>query len=446
MRTFRSQRLEKLLGTQITAESLAWEHLVRLKDAKVREAADLDYKLLYGPQSGDRHKPGGDVAAMANTQGGLIIVGAKEDNDAQLTDLPGVALSEKEHIRLLSLIGDHVHPYAEFEVLSVPDPGRDGIGCYVIAVHRSPRFPHGVLINKGYRWPRRIGHTTTHMSESEVANAYRARFALAHDQLGRINEIEKTTRDRCSTGPRGSWVVVSFVPDLPGDMVVNWETFADFKNDFASKDPMLLSDDWEAWERIAPGPRCLILDTGVRPGLVDQVDVRTAQLYTDGAGAFAMHQDDANMRARLDGRGENLPCCLGERSLIIAVLSGVRFLARYARDYAYAGGDALIRVRVGDANPAGMELGTLGIGTMTRLGQFVRPGATAERAAPLDDLADDTPQLVAAAAHLVGDIVRSFGHPDVLHITTDGKVAPERWGDHASLMRSWAETAGIETV
>ncbi|WP_440107158.1 hypothetical protein [Streptosporangium sp. H16] len=70
MSTFRSQRLEKLLGAQITAESLTWKHLLKLKDAKVREAADLDYKLLYGTQPSDRHKPGGDVVAMANTQGG----------------------------------------------------------------------------------------------------------------------------------------------------------------------------------------------------------------------------------------------------------------------------------------------------------------------------------------------------------------------------------------
>ncbi|MEV4096229.1 hypothetical protein [Streptosporangium saharense] len=93
-----------------------------------------------------------------------------------------------------------------------------------------------------------------------------------------------------------------------------------------------------------------------------------------------------------------------------------------------------------------MELGTQGLGAMTRLGQFTRSEATAERAAPLDELADDTRQLVATAACLVGDIMRSFGHPDVLHVTTDGQVAPGRWGEYADLIRSWAETAGIETI
>ncbi|WP_440107161.1 hypothetical protein [Streptosporangium sp. H16] len=283
------------------------------------------------------------------------------------------------------------------------------------------------------------------MSEAELATRYRARFALARDQLSRVDDIEKVTRNRCAIRS-GGWVVVSFVPDLPGDMVVNWDTFTAFKHEFGDKDPVLLSDGLNAWEQITPGPRCLILDTGVPLGDDDQVEIRTAQLYTDGAGVFAMHLTDANQQNRRNGQEDNLICRLGERSLIFAVLSGVRFLARYARDYAYAGGNALIRVRVGDAAPASMDLGTMGSGEMRRLGRFVRPGATAERAAPLDELADDTPQLVSTAAYLVGDIMRSFGHPDVLHITTDGQVAPERWGEHTASIRSWAETAGIETV
>jgi hypothetical protein len=241
-------------------------------------------------------------------------------------------------------------------------------------------------------------------------------------------------------------VVVSLVPDLPGDMVVNWDTFTAFQHEFGSKDPVLLSNGWHPWGQIAPGSRCLMLDAGVGLGHDDQVEKRTAQLYTDGAGAFAMHQIDGYRQARLDGRGDDLPCHLNERHLMIAVLSGVRFLAGYARDYAYAGGDALIRVRVGNADPVRMELGTMGAGAMARLGRFVLLGATAERAAPLEELADDTPQLVTIAAYLVGDIMRSFGHPDVLHITTDGRVAPDRWGDLASSIRSWAETAGIETI
>ncbi|GAA1022093.1 hypothetical protein Aple_064600 [Acrocarpospora pleiomorpha] len=445
MRKFRSQRLEKLLGTQITADSLTWKHLLTLKDSKIREAADLDYKLMYGTQPSDRHKPGGDVAAMANTQGGLILIGADEDDDAQLTDLPGVLLSDREHTRLLSLIGDHVHPYAEFEVIPVPDPDREGMGCYVIAVHRSSRAPHGVLINEGYRWPRRLGHKTVNISEPELATRYRARFALARDQLSRSGEIEEITRNRCAVHP-GSWVMVSLVPDLPGDMVVNWDTFTAFKRGFGSEDPVLLTNGWNSWERIAPGPRCLILDTGARLEYDERVEGQTAQLYADGAGVFAMHQPDLNARARLDGRGDDLPCRLGELSLMVAVLSGVRFLARYARDYAYAGGDALIRVKVGDPDPLRMELGTMGSGATVRLGQFVRHGASAERAAPLEELADDTPQLVATAAYLVGDIMRAFGHPDVLHITTDGRVAPGRWGEYAGSIRAWAERAGIETV
>ncbi|MET9241264.1 ATP-binding protein [Nonomuraea sp. NPDC003709] len=442
MTTFRSQRLETLLGTKITQDDLKWEHLERLKAAQVREAADLDYKRLYGTQPSDRHKPGGDVAAMANTQGGLIIIGADEDGDAQLKDLPGLTLSDKEHTRLLGLIGDHVHPYADFEIIPVPDPDRDGIGCYVIAVPRSPRYPHGVLINNGFRYPRRNGHQTMYMSEPEIASAYRARFSLANDQITRIAEIEKTARNRFATYG-GAWVTVSLVPNLPGDMIVNWDTFGSFKNDFQSTDPVVLSRGGNTWQRIVPGPRCLILDTEVEswaPGS-DSVKGVTAQLYTDGSGVFGMHVPDVN-----DQDQERRPCRVDEKWLIVAVLSGLRLLAGYARDYAYAGGDALLRVRVGDSEPLSVELGTTGPWGSVRLGEFSRPVALAERAAPLDGLAAAGTSFVATAAYLVGDILRAFGHPDVLHITTEGRVAPSRWGPHQEAIASWAKASDIETI
>lgn len=78
-------------------------------------------------------------------------------------------------------------------------------------------------------------------------------------------------------------MVVSLVPDLLGDMVVNWDTFTVFKREFGSEDPVLPSNGWNSWEQLSPGPRCLMPDTGIRPGCSDQVDGCTTQLYTDGA-------------------------------------------------------------------------------------------------------------------------------------------------------------------
>lgn len=54
----------------------------------------------------------------------------------------GTALRQpKEHTRVLSLIDDYVHPYAEFEIMLVLDPSKEGTNCYVIAIPRIRSTP-----------------------------------------------------------------------------------------------------------------------------------------------------------------------------------------------------------------------------------------------------------------------------------------------------------------
>lgn len=99
MTTLRSRRLETLLGTEITEEALTWEYLQRLLDAQVPEAADLDYKVSYPTQPSDRHKPGGDVAAMACGPGPETAVGAVNQTTRTrhqaLTARPGKAVGNR---------------------------------------------------------------------------------------------------------------------------------------------------------------------------------------------------------------------------------------------------------------------------------------------------------------------------------------------------------------
>lgn len=70
-------RVTDLLGTpptQVTEQDLA-----RLVDGAVREDADLDFKgAPYGSSDADKRELGADVAAMANSRGGLIIIGIED--------------------------------------------------------------------------------------------------------------------------------------------------------------------------------------------------------------------------------------------------------------------------------------------------------------------------------------------------------------------------------
>jgi hypothetical protein len=74
-----SLRLVDLLGARL--EEVVEKHLDRLVTGGVREDADLDFKQdRYGDTDQQRRELAGDLAAMGNGRGGLIVIGIRDDN------------------------------------------------------------------------------------------------------------------------------------------------------------------------------------------------------------------------------------------------------------------------------------------------------------------------------------------------------------------------------
>jgi Putative DNA-binding domain len=85
----RSPRLESIFGAPLDA--LTSQHIHGLVTSSAQEAFDLDFKkTLYGRTDPDKWALAGDVAAMANTGGGVIVLGVEEDDRACATAIPGV--------------------------------------------------------------------------------------------------------------------------------------------------------------------------------------------------------------------------------------------------------------------------------------------------------------------------------------------------------------------
>ena len=96
--SLRSRRLEDVLRGSL--EDLTYERVERLVAGGVAEAFDLDFKqALYGTSDAAKRDLAIDVAALANTSGGLLILGIEEDNQARAIAAPGVALSDDERRR-----------------------------------------------------------------------------------------------------------------------------------------------------------------------------------------------------------------------------------------------------------------------------------------------------------------------------------------------------------
>jgi hypothetical protein len=68
----------------------------------------------------------------------------------------------------------------------------------------------------------------------------------------------------------------------------------------------------------------------------------------------------------------------------------------------------------------------------------------AESAAPLDALAIDGPDLIAAAYLPASDLFQAFGLPEVLQLTRDGQIRGQHWSKSwIPQVREWAMQAGV---
>lgn len=90
-------RLIDLLGARL--DEITEQHLEALVTGNVPEDADLDFKRdRYGNNDQQRRDLAGDLAAMGNARGGLIVVGIRDENDVAV-ELTPVELVDGEEAR-----------------------------------------------------------------------------------------------------------------------------------------------------------------------------------------------------------------------------------------------------------------------------------------------------------------------------------------------------------
>jgi hypothetical protein len=435
MVALRSRRLERLFGARLDAVLHA--QVADLVTNSVTEAYDLDFKAeLYGNSDKDKRSCAGDVAALANTAGGVVVLGIAEDDQARAAAAPGVALSDGEVGRIRQIVASLVSPLPTFDILQVEDPQQAGRGFLLIAVPRSPSAPHAVLVNDGLRFPKRNGATTTYLSEPEVAAAYQDRFAGIQNRFGDLDQHERDLVARLDTSDQ-IFVVVTLAPALAGEFILDNKTVRVFEAEMNQKDPMILSRGIH-WQRTRVGIRRLVADGTLNTGPARWL---ACELHQSGAGSFAAIVTERS--------NDNKVSQLNDEDTFNAVWTGLRFLARHARDRAAAGGNATVQVTVWPVSeeiPAQL-VQRRGFGFTDPLGRG-EPATSqpvARGAFDIDDLAEEGPPLVAATYSLVSELFQHFGYPEAPQATRDGAFRIKYWREPvAQQVRAWAEGCGVE--
>jgi len=333
-------RLTDLLGAR--PDDIEEENLSRLVHGGVREDADLDFKReRYGDTDSAKRELAGDVAAMANYRGGLIIIGVRDENDVAV-ELTAVELVDGEEARIRQIAAGNIAPHLTFEirvVVSEDDPSR---GYYVLIVPPSTMRPHAVRQDRNLRFPRRDGTTTRWLSEPEVADAYRDRYRIATDQATRVAHVREEGLGAMDLSG-DAFVAVAMVPTGRGSMAIDLARVRTIEEWARELGPP------NYFEGFFPRDVPPAAGVGAHRVILTSIFERDhrpswqyAELYDDGTGFACRRLTDP----RTGPKGERPGSWVLNEALVWDLGRCLHLLGRHAAENCGAWGDALLDARV----------------------------------------------------------------------------------------------------
>jgi hypothetical protein len=412
----RFPRIEDLLGARL--DSLGEQHLReivgRAGTNPVREDADLDFKeALYADNR--QADLAADVAAMANSRGGVLLIGIRGDDIAAA--LSPVQITDAEERRMRQIIADRVFPRPNYEIAAIPLSGSPDQGVFIVAIPKSSFAPHAAK-DGGLRYYVRDGARNRPLSESEVADAYKNRFELARAQADRLSEVDAEAIE--SYPHIQTWLRLSLVPTMPGSMPVTSKRVADVER---------WVQDFRTSQSYGDGPffaqKALYVSTGVarftltntRGPIGDEPDCAYAELHTNGAGLVAVI-------ANTDS-----PLKLDLENTVLEAFAMIRLLVTHAVSNTGASGDALVMLSTGGDQRRKAQFGRTDCPDgfqplpQTRIGLLPRSRHTID----LESVAADPQEQLLVTKMVLTDWVQAVGLPEVPQIAADGSRRRGQW-------------------
>ena len=215
--TFRYTPIHRELG--VTTQEMTWNLIDEAVCEKVLERTDLDWKSTRYERretKKDIDELVKDVAAMANSGGGLIVLGVLDDHKTSAAIKVfegGVALSEPEQRSYRQIVASNTRPAVtglNFLVLQGPN----GEAVTLIEIQPSLDAPHLVLVDKTrFVAPFRDGAHSAFMTERQLEAAYRRRLSERTSLIDRCEFLYDEAADNSYPLTRLCFVA-SAVPEI----------------------------------------------------------------------------------------------------------------------------------------------------------------------------------------------------------------------------------------
>ncbi|MCV7441233.1 ATP-binding protein [Mycobacterium paraense] len=205
--------LHRSLG--LPPSKLTDEILDAAVDAGVMETDDLDWKSALPPMKGlpqtDVPK---DIAAMANSGGGMIVYGVEEDQKAATRRKDTGNFSEGHERAFRSAAITAIKPpVSGLEIYRLGTNPR----AVAVVVPASVDRPHLIYRNDFFGAPIRNNADTVWMQERQIETMYRARF----DEQRRSNEAIESLYAETAAGrdsANRAWLIAVAHPRIPGTL------------------------------------------------------------------------------------------------------------------------------------------------------------------------------------------------------------------------------------
>jgi hypothetical protein len=430
-------RIGELLGAPVRA-GLTQAHLQCLVEAGVEEAEDIEFKREPWPPR-DNVELAKDVAAFANSRGGVIVVGI-EEHDGAASALTPFPLGDADlAARVRNVACSRVHPTPRLEAFVVRADGDDERGFLVVAVPRSSLAPHAVSNGDWLRYPARYGAQTVDLTESEVAGRYRDRFASAAARVARVRQVMADGRGSLEVHP--PWVALAAVPVAPGRLAVDEaararaEAWAAALGDrpFGNPRPFLQRPCRTGFRRLRFGVHDA--SSGLARGA-------SAELHDDGA-VFAASQ----LLHRPPDAPEDADA-VHEHAVVERIAAALFLAARWGVDVAGTDGEVLVAatILVGGQPVAlwhrvGPDFGWLDQKLLG--GRRLARVPTSERTLDMAALAEGRRDWLVATRLVANDLLQAFGLAETSLVSPEGVLRTRHVGDRQTVL-DWARSQGID--
>ncbi|MEV6809789.1 ATP-binding protein [Streptomyces sp. NPDC051132] len=421
-------RLTAALGRH--PDDLTEDDLQRAVENHIPESVDLDWKKdFYKGTDAGKKELAKDVSAMANTAGGMVVIGVHDgDQDHAHALAPIDPEPGRGEEWISSVLANWIQPVVpNVGVRLVKSASKAGKIYWVLTMPTSPQAPHAVAApgnDYNFRVHVRHGTTTRTLAESEIAQRYRDRFQAASDDVDRLEQVADAGFGYLSgyltSAARGrsqratdypGWVSLAAVPAVRGAYPVTTRADRD-----AAFDRFYKLAGEGVNNSVQPA----------RPVLVGRRQVRfegvpTGQLHQDGSFYAAL---PVNLQS--DHTNDDGPKRLFQSGLEYDLVALVQAAAAWAAETGSAG-DLMLSAalhRFDDSDKPVYVIASQRAFHHDPAMPF--PATPAQTTGDLAAIVTDQREAVVVACALVSDLLADMGAHEPYVLTSEGEIRTDR--------------------